>query len=227
MHLTKLLLSTFLLTVGMTTGVQALAEEKPATAPAPSLVQENGPTPPPAHHSADHPSDRSSDRSGTKNEEPQEKTSSGVEDWKGKPDDTQMGFGGLTGLGIIDQWVGYAILGTVSKKVASSGFIPNINNPLWIELELGAVFLSPGTAFAYAAQMRWDFIKDTTWTLYALGGVGGNYLNPTPANSLVSLSRTEFAPRFGVGGLLNVTSTVQLRGEITHDLIAVGVNVPM
>lgn len=147
------------------------------------------------------------------------------EDWKGKEEDTQIAFGGLTGMGIIDSSVGYTILGTISKKIISDGFVPDINNSVWIEGAVGPVFLSGATALSYNAHLRWDFVKDSFWTLYGLGGVGGNYLSVTQNNFTVG--RGEFFPRFGAGVFYKISPAIRVRGEVAHNLIAVGLNIPI
>lgn len=144
------------------------------------------------------------------------------EDWKGKPDTSEFSAGALTGMGIIDNHVGFAIMGTVSKKIVKQGFIPDINNNVNVEAQMGPVFMSGGTAFMFSGHLRWDFIKDEEFTLYALGGAGGNI---TPA----SLGdRFELYPRFGVGAMWDkLKAPFVLRAELSHELIAVGVTVPL
>src|SRR4051812_17989063 len=97
-----------------------------------------------------------------------------AEDWKGDPDPAQVHFGALLGLGVIDSNAGFAVLGTASKKIVQHGFSPDINNSVSIETQLGPLFVSGGTAFAYSAHLRWDFEKDLDWTFYALGGLAGH-----------------------------------------------------
>ncbi len=143
-----------------------------------------------------------------------------AEDWKGKTESSEMSAGVLTGLGIIDGSSGYALLGTFSRKIVPHGFVPDINNLVSIEGAIGPVFLSGVTATAYSAHLRWDFIKDSTWTFYGLGGVGGNMM------SVNSVSRFEMTPRFGMGAFFRLSDLIRGRAEISHDLVAVGVNFP-
>lgn len=141
-----------------------------------------------------------------------------AEDWKTYYDRSEMTLGGLAGLGIIDNSAGFALLGTISKKILAKGFVPDISNSVSIEASVGPAFVSGGTAVMYAGQLRWDFEKDESWTFYALGGAGGNYL------SVGGNSRVEFMPRFGVGAFWRWSEFVRFRGEIAHDLIGAGVN---
>jgi hypothetical protein len=141
-------------------------------------------------------------------------------DWKGPSDGSEGSFGGLAGLGIVDNSNGFSLIGTASKKVIKSGFIPDITNPVSFEGQFGPVFLSGATAWFYSAHLRWDFEKDSIWTFYALGGLGGNIL------SVNSSTRFELFPRFGIGAFWKVSPLVFVRGEISHELIALGINIP-
>lgn len=143
-----------------------------------------------------------------------------AEDWKGKPSSSEMSFGALTGVGISNYTTGFAVLGTFSKKIVKAGFIPDLNNSVSIEFGAGPVLMS-GTPWLYSASLRWDFIKDSDWTLFSVGGVGG-------AIQIGSLNPPGFflAPRFGVGAFYRVSETVLLRGDVSHDLIAAGINLP-
>ena len=136
------------------------------------------------------------------------------EDWKGKADSSEISLGGLTGMGIINNSVGFTVLGTVSKKIVKRGFISDVNNSVSIEGLLGPAFIPAGTAWIYSAHLRWDFVKDDSWTLYAVGGTGGSLLN----------SSFSLMPRFGIGAFLGLQGGLSVRGEISHDLIAAGVN---
>jgi hypothetical protein len=140
------------------------------------------------------------------------------EDWKGKPEATDISLGALVGLGIIDSTSGFIVLGTASKKIIPHGFVSDLNDSVSVEVGAGPLFLSGVTAVAYTAHLRWDFNKDATWAFYGLGGVGGNYLSVGNSN------RFELFPRFGAGTFLKVTPNIRFRGEISHDLIGVGIN---
>ena len=143
-----------------------------------------------------------------------------AEDWKGVPEESVLSLGGLAGLGIIDELSGFTMLGTLSKKIVNHGFAPDITNSVSVEVEFGPVLLAVGTALAYSFHLRWDFEKDKDWTLYALGGVGGNVLNVTSRN------RGEVYPRFGIGAFYKMSGPLNARVELSHELIGVGINVP-
>jgi hypothetical protein len=53
----------------------------------------------------------------------------------------------------------------------------------------------------------------------------GGFAGFTSVSSRVSAF--EFFPRFGIGALWNVHSLFALRGEVSHELVAVGVNFPL
>lgn len=144
-------------------------------------------------------------------------SASASEDWKGQEDPRTMGVGVLTGLGIIDNRAGFALLGSVAGKIVTNGFVPEITNSVWAEAELGSLFGTGSTLFTYGAHLRWDFEKNADWTLYALGGVGGN----------ISEGRFPFFPRFGLGAFHSITDSVRLRGEVSHELIAFGFAFPL
>jgi hypothetical protein len=143
-----------------------------------------------------------------------------AEDWKGTPEPSEMSFGALTGLGIVDGEAAYALIGTASKKIVHHGFIPDINDSVSIEGQFGPMFFSGATAWSYSAHLRWDFRKDAMWTLFAMGGVSGNIISKN------SVTDFEIMPRFGVGAFWKMTDQVLLRGEVAHNLIGVGVNLP-
>lgn len=120
--------------------------------------------------------------------------------------------GFLMGLGIIDTSAGFALLGTISQKAVPDGFIPDINDSASIEFQGGPVFMSGATPFMYSAHLRWDFHKDEKWSFYSLGGLGGN----------ITGDRFALHPRFGAGAIAAVHNFFSLRGEVSHELIGVG-----
>jgi hypothetical protein len=141
-----------------------------------------------------------------------------TEDWKGEADPAEFNAGVLTGLGVVNSQAGFALMATGAKRILKQGFVPDINNSVWIETELGPVFVSGGTAFAYSAHLRWDFVKDQNWTLYAVGGLGGLVTGSDLGDHF------ELFPRFGVGAMAKLTDLISLRGEVSHELTAVGVS---
>ena len=60
-----------------------------------------------------------------------------AEDWKGPADTTRFNLGVIQGLGIIDAIGGYALVGTASAKILDRGLVPDINNSVHAEIQIG------------------------------------------------------------------------------------------
>ena len=143
-----------------------------------------------------------------------------AEDWKGPADSSVVQLGALAGLGVLDAQSGFALLGTAAGKILKNGFIPNINNSAWIEAEVGPLFTQGEVALQYSLHLRWDFQKDAHWTFYALGGVGGDFTGQDLGSRFIML------PRFAAGAFYKFNELFLVRGEISHELTAVGVTFP-
>ena len=141
--------------------------------------------------------------------------------WKGQPDRSDFDFGALTGLGFVQGSPAFALVGTASRKIDYAGFIDGIRNSLSIEGQLGPMFLKGSSAFTYSAHLRWDFKRDEIWTYYALGGLGG-YVTGSRLGDQFALF-----PRFGVGAFWQISPIVRIRFELSHELSAVGVALPI
>lgn len=144
-------------------------------------------------------------------------TASG-EDYKSVHPANRFTFGGSTGFGLVDTRGGFTLIGNLGAKIVPDGFIPDIVNPVFIEVEFGPNFVSGATFWMYSTHLRWDFVKDAKWTLFALGGFGGNF-----GSGLYS--RVALHPRFGVGAFYALDA-FDLRFEFSHELITAGVSVP-
>jgi hypothetical protein len=138
------------------------------------------------------------------------------ESWKGEPDVSEWNFGLLTGLGLIDPSAGFGLIGNVAKKIAHEGFIPDINDQAFIEVGMGPVWAGGGTAFSYSAHLRWDFGLNPDWTIYALGGLGGNVRGKNQGSGWIMY------PRFGAGVMLHFAGAVAARAEVSHEYTMVG-----
>lgn len=149
-----------------------------------------------------------------------------AEDFKGEPSPTELTAGVMAGGGIIDSRLGFALTGVVAKKIINQGFAPDIANQVFIEAEFGPVFLSGDTAWAYSAHLRWDFLKDPSWTFFAMGGVGGNVADDPRAVPANSTNRFAVFPRFGVGAFWHIQPMFAVRGEVSHEHTSVGVSFP-
>ncbi|MGK5087658.1 hypothetical protein WDW86_08880 [Bdellovibrionota bacterium FG-2] len=167
----------------------------------------------PAPASTSAPSSRTAPKTSYPTAEPGEP----AKDWKGNPDAAIVHAGAHAGLGIVRGEPGFALMGSFSKMILPHGFIEDINDQASIETELGGVFASPFSAFVYSLHLRWDFLKDSDWTFFSFGGVGGDVVNG---------SNLMF-PRFGVGLFRRFNDFLVWRAEVSHEVIAVGVSVPL
>lgn len=146
---------------------------------------------------------------------------SGAADWKGADERAEVHLGGLMGMGTIDSQAGFVVLGTASKKIIHHGFVPDIANSVSVEIQAGPLFVYSTTVFAYSAHLRWDFQKDERWTIYALGGLAGNVTGGGLGSRFILL------PRFGIGSFIRLNEWIYLRGELSREVIGVGVTVPL
>ena len=142
------------------------------------------------------------------------------DDFKGKSSPNEFDVGGMTGLGVVDSSAGLAIVGTISHKIIDRGFIPDINDAVAIEAQLGTVLFLGAGVFTYSAHLRWDFTQNADWTFYALGGLGGNITSVTLG------SHFELFPRIGAGAFWKIAENFSLRAEVSHELIGVGAVIP-
>lgn len=133
-----------------------------------------------------------------------------AEDWKGEPYQTNLAVAGMAGAGIIGGNVGLGVTAAIAIKIAHEGFIPDINDQVWLEFQGGPLFITGLTAATYGLFLRWDFHKDDDFTLYSLGGFGGS-INPT-----------RVYPRVAVGTIYRISGDLALRAELSHEFIGVG-----
>ena len=142
-----------------------------------------------------------------------------ADDYKGTPSTTEMTASFMGGFGLVDTSGGFALTGALAKKILDRGFVSDLNDPIFIEVEFGPMFTSGITAWMYSAHLRWDFVKDPAWTFFAIGGMG--------ANTISVNSNTRFAlyPRFGVGAFYTLPVGLILRAEVSHEQVVAGVSV--
>lgn len=140
------------------------------------------------------------------------------EEWKGPRRDPLVGFGVQWGMGIFDDSVGFIVLPHFSRMIFPKGFIEDISNEVFAELQAGPLFVKSETVFAYSLHMRWDFNRNNIWTYYALGGLGGMIVPDELGDSW------RHYVRLGVGALWRPVHAFDVRFEASHEWITVGMN---
>jgi hypothetical protein len=140
------------------------------------------------------------------------------EPFKGEASPQLMDFSAMLGLGLIDSSGAFSVIGSAARKIVDRGFVGDINNQVFAELELGPAFFKGNTAFIYSAHLRWDFERDSKLRLFAIGGLGGNATGADAGN------RWTLAPRFGVGAHFQVSEEICLRVELSHELTIAGIS---
>lgn len=142
-----------------------------------------------------------------------------AEDWKGNTTYSNIEVGALVGGSTFGTDFGFSTLGSVAYQIAPEGWIEDIDERVWTELQMGIAFFNQGstqTALQYSAHLRWDFTKDDSWTIYALGGLAGYFLPAIYGNSFT------MRPRVGLGALFQTKLPVSFRGEVSAEFIGLG-----
>lgn len=146
-------------------------------------------------------------------------TVSSGEDYKSVHPMNNFTFGANGGFGLIDTRAGFSLLGSVAAKIVKDGFVPEIVNPVFLEIQFGPVFASGATFWMYSTHLRWDFVKDRDWTLFAIGGFSGNIADNKYGD------RVTLAPRFGVGAFYSLEN-MDLRFDFSREVITAGISLP-
>lgn len=146
--------------------------------------------------------------------------SSASSDFKGEASGADIAVGGMAGFGQVYSEFGFALIGSVSKSIAQQGFVPDINDQVSVEVQAGPLLINGSTLAVYSAHLRWDFIKDPTWTLYAIGGAAGS------VGKLAEGGQSDFVmhPRFATGAFLKLAPLIALRGELSAEWTTIGVS---
>lgn len=134
--------------------------------------------------------------------------------WKGKPYDTRFQFAALTGLGVMGAGTGFALYGAAAYKILHEGFIDDVNDQTYLEIQAGPLFVGGPIAANFSMHLRWDFHKNDMWTFYSLGGVGMQLLGTT-SNFIY--------PRIAVGTMWNLFEFMSFRLEVSHEFMGAGV----
>jgi len=143
------------------------------------------------------------------------------EPWKGHTEVRPVEVGMLFGGAIFGTELNWSALSTVAYLIEDRAFVPDLDNRIWVELEIGPTFFSTRnsnqTGLQYSTHLRWDFNYNETWTLYALGGISGFGL-PKALGSSFTLH-----PRFGVGAEYQTKAALLFRGEVSAEFLGVGI----
>lgn len=138
-----------------------------------------------------------------------------VEPWKGQPPlhEFTVGVGG--GLALNGPDLGGVIVASVAKKLLHNGFLDDINDQVFLEIQGGPEFVSGVTAFGVSTHLRWDFNRNDDLTLFGIGGFWG----------LFGTNITHFSPRFGAGLLWHL-EYFAIRTELSHNWVLLGAQMP-
>jgi hypothetical protein len=142
-----------------------------------------------------------------------------AEIWKGPSPKEVFTVGGVTGVGIVDGFAGFTLLGQGAIRILSRGFIGGeINDQVFAEVQFGPVFAGGTTFWLYGAHLRWDFNRDEDVTFFATAGLGGTIAGRT------MLNQVEFYPHLGLGLFWHFANNISLRAEISHAIMGLGVS---
>lgn len=142
------------------------------------------------------------------------------EDYKTFNPDISFTSGVSTGLGKVNSREGIALIGNLGARILKDGFVPDIVNPVYVEVEFGPMFTQGESIWIYSTHLRWDFIKNSKWTFFGIGGLGGNFYSNSRFGSNFDLH-----PRFGVGTFWAL-DFFDLRAELSHEAVLAGVSFP-
>ena len=142
--------------------------------------------------------------------------------WKGHTEVPPIELGLLTGMSIYGSGANWGVLATGAYLIKKEGFVSDIDNRVWAELELGPTFFSSSgsshTGTQFNLQARWDFTYNEFWTFYSIGGVGA-FILPDVLGGAFTLH-----PRFGLGAEYQTKIALLFRSELTADFIGLGVS---
>ena len=143
------------------------------------------------------------------------------DNWKGHTEVSPIEVGLMTGTSLYGSSANWGVLGSAAYLVKKDGFLDDIDDRLWVEVEMGPTFFNQDaqshTGLQYNAHLRWDFTFNEYWTFYALGGFGGFVLPDALGGSFT------IHPRFGGGAEYQTKTALLFRGEIAGDFIGAGV----
>ena len=143
-----------------------------------------------------------------------------IDNFKGAPSSAEVTASAMGGFGLIDTSGGFTVIGAIAKKIVNHGFIDDINDQVFLEVEAGPLFTTGTTAWLYSVHGRWDFKQDDQWTFFAMGGLGANSVSSNRVGD-----RFAVYPKLGIGTFWTLPNGLTLRGEISHEVIIAGVSI--
>ena len=143
--------------------------------------------------------------------------------WKGVSAENRWQVGGILGLGLSGKESSSNVLLSGSTVIHQSGFIDEINDRAWLDLEVGPSFFTQGTGFLFNALFRMDFTMNDSWTFFASGGLGSTSLPKGVTASGESL--LTIYPHIVLGAFYRLTDMVSMKMQISHAITGFGVAV--
>lgn len=141
-----------------------------------------------------------------------------AEPWKGPSPSKTFHVGGIMGLGIYGAEAGFTVLPNISARIVERGFVPDLNDSVFVEMMVGPLWVLSSTVWVYSTHLRWDFYRDSVWSLFAIGGFGGTITGASLGSQFL------FHPRFGIGAFLTLTDDFKIRFDVSHEIMGAGVS---
>lgn len=141
--------------------------------------------------------------------------------FKGKPPEGVFTFGVAAGIAPMGASGGLVPIGNVGAKIVNTGFVPDINNQVWVEIGGGVHVAFNGGLVSglFSTHLRWDFIVNDEWTLFAAAGAGGYVTTVAGSTTFVMF------PRVAIGAVYYFVPQVGLRLDLSHEWTTVGLQV--
>lgn len=141
--------------------------------------------------------------------------------WKGPRSTHDWDFSFSSGLGLLSGNAGIPMIVSGAKKIDHEGFVPDINNQVFIEAQTGPLFIKSETVWLWSAHLRWDFERDEQFRYFAFAGLGGNFVPKSLGD------RSEFFPRVGLGMFYSITKELKARVDVSHEWVTAGVTLAL
>lgn len=137
-------------------------------------------------------------------------------DFQGPENKEKIMVGLSTGIGMIDPKVGIPLVFNTSTRLLDKGWLEDVSDQVFLEFMAGPTFYGGNAPFQWGMHARWDFRRDSVWTYFATGGLGGQITGPETGD------RFAIFPRFGIGALKKLREEFSLRADLSHEWILIG-----